>query len=217
MKKESYHGMTSEMASHKKIKGHAREKMRKIMLGEGAEIIEGNGKSDIKKKDGKTESVKGGKKTQWALYGLLRMVNDDLFGKEELSAIERWVNFIPEKEEYFKNKSLYSNNPNAIDVYNVFKDNPIKLVDYFCGVNLVDYLVILDERTNEWLEFTMNEFSKKIKQNIKRIYFTSGGKIVIAGGPKDVILFEMELRKGENSHKRILFHSKLHTIIDCIK
>ena len=54
--------MTSEMASHKKIRGHAREKMRKIMLGEGAEIIEGNGKSDIKKKDGKTESVKGGKK-----------------------------------------------------------------------------------------------------------------------------------------------------------
>jgi len=62
MKKESYHGMTSEMASHKKIKGHAREKMRKIMLGEGAEIIEGNGKSDIKKKMEKLNRLKVEKK-----------------------------------------------------------------------------------------------------------------------------------------------------------
>ena len=58
-------------------------------------------------------------------------------------------------------------------------------------------------------------FFEKVKNSITRIYTTPGGKFVIAGGKKDIILFELELRKGTN-HKKVLFHSHLSRIIDVV-
>lgn len=215
--KTSIHGMTSEDASNKKKGGHKREKVRAELLGEGAEVISGTGKADIIRGDGKTETVKGGKKTQWALYSLNRLVTDEVFSEKEISCIQEWVNFIPDdKNEWKKNRNDYKINRNAEKVYEIFKNNPLKLISYFCGVNIVDILSILDSRTNEWKEVTMEEFSEKISRSIKRVYFTEGGKFVIAGGEKNIILFEMELRKGGTHHKRILFHSLIHRIIDCL-
>ena len=128
------------------------------------------------------------------------------------------MNFIPsDKNEWVKNRTHYSVNPNAANLVEVFKNNPMKLINYFCGVDVIDYLVTLDSRTNTWEETPMNVFAKKIKSLIKNVYYTPGGKLVISGGVKNTILFELELRKGKSVHKRILFHSILHRIIDCIK
>jgi hypothetical protein len=71
----------------------------------------------------------------------------------------------------------------------------LRLVDYFCGTSIVDYLVILDSRNNRWMEKEMVEFRDKIKNNIKEVYTTPGGKLVFKGGDKNTILFELELRK----------------------
>ncbi len=216
--KNSQHGMTSEMASLKKISGHFREVKRLSNLDEGSVIVKGNGKVDILRNDGKTESVKGGKKSQWSLYTIDRLVSDNYFSESEISAINRWVDFIPnDKYDWEKNREKYSLNPYAAGLVEIFKDNPIKLINYFCGVNLVDYLVIEDMRDGVWRVTSMNDFSNTIKNNIKNVYNTEGGKLVISGGEKNNILFEMELRKGNVSHKRILFHSPLVKIIDCLK
>jgi hypothetical protein len=216
--KISIHGMTSKEASIKKKSGHDREKQRTQVLGEGSIVISGTGKTDVIRKDGKKESVKGGKKTQWALYSLYRIVTDNFFTEEEIRVISKWVNFLPDsKTEWEVNRSKYRNNPNAEELVNTFKTNSIKLINYFCGVNLVDLLVTLDNRNNTWKETPMDEFSDKISKSIKSVYFTPGGKLVIKGGDRNVILFEMELRKGKGAHKKVLFHSKLHTIIDCLK
>ena len=215
--KTSPNAMTSEVASIKKKSGHKREILRVEILGEGTQVITGTGKPDVIRKDGKTESIKGGKKTQWALYTLNRIVTDNFFTEDEVYVISKWVNFLPDcKNEWSKNRDNYRNNPNAEELVNIFKNNPMKLVNYFCGTNLVDFLVTLDSRNNKWNEISMNEFSDKISNSIKSVYFTLGGKLVIRGGEKNIILFEMELRKGNGSHKRVLFHSKLHTIIDCL-
>ena len=209
--------MTSEMASLKKKLGHSREHNRLSKLGDGAVIIKGTGKADILRSDGKTESIKGGVKTQWALYRLNRIIQDGFFSKEEIDVIEKWVNFIPDnKIEWKKNRTYYSKNPRSIELTNIFKNNPIKLVNYFCGVNIVDYLITEDKRDGIWRETPMVEFSDIIKRNIKDVYNTDGGKLVISGGVKNTILFELEIRKG-TSHKGILFHSQLFRIIDCIK
>jgi hypothetical protein len=216
--KTSPHAMTSEVASHKKKKGHARELLRTELLGEGSQVITGTGKADVIRKDGKTESVKGGKKTQWALYTLNRIVSDQVFSEDENTLITKWVNFLPDnKEEWETNRSKYRINPNISSLVEIFRENPMKLVDYFCGVNIVDILVTLDSRDNTWMETPMDVFSKKISESIKNVYFTKGGKLVIKGGKKNTILFEMELRKGNGSHKRVLFHSHIHRIIDCLK
>ena len=60
------------------------------------------------------------------------------------------------------------------------------------------------------------QINDKIEKSIKRVYTTPGGKFSIAGGDKDVLLFELELRKGTN-HKKVLFHSHLSRIIDVVK
>jgi hypothetical protein len=216
--KSSQHAMTSEVASQKKKSGHAREQVRLSQLGEGSEIIKGTGKADIRRHDGLFESVKGGKKTQWALYTIDRVTEDRYFTQEENEVLQKWVDFIPtDKDEWVKNRSFYSLNPNAANLFEVFKNNPMKLINYFCGVDVIDYLVTLDSRTNTWEETSMEVFADKINNAIKDVYFTPGGKFVISGGEKNTILFELELRKGKSVHKRLLFHSILHRIIDCIK
>lgn len=215
---KSRHAMTSEMASQKKKMGHTRERSRLSQLGEGAEIIKGNGKVDIKRQDNLTESVKGGKKTQWALYTIKRITEDNFFDDKEIGVIKNWVDFVPDnKDEWKINRDQYSVNPNVNELVDEFKYKPIKLIKYFCGVNEVDYLVTLDSRTDEWKQTPMEEFVQKIEKNIKNVYSTKGGKLVISGGEKNLILFELEIRKGNLAHKRILFHSLLHRIIDCIK
>jgi hypothetical protein len=215
--KVSFHGMTSEDASHKKKSGHKREFVRLLQLPEGSTIISGTTKVDIVRNDGQTESVKGGKKTQWALYTLNRILTDEFFNEEEKEAFKEWVDYIPDSvQEWQENREHFSKNPKVENLYQLFKDNPEKLISYFCGVELVNHLVILDSRNNVWSERTMNHFQEKIKGSIKEVYTTEGGKLVISGGEKNTILFELELRKGKNSHKGILFHSLLHRIIDCI-
>ena len=216
--KTSIHAMTSEEASANKKNGHDRELLRTDLLGEGAIVLTGTGKVDIVRKDGKTESVKGGKKTQWALYTLNRIVSDEVFSEYESFVISQWVNFLPDdKKEWEENRSKYKLNPHAVLLVDTFKEKPIKLINYFCGVGVVDVLVTMDNRDNAWMETPMHHFSKKISESIKNVYFTKGGKLVIKGGKKNIILFEMELRKGKGSHKRVLFHSHLHRIIDCLK
>jgi hypothetical protein len=216
--KKSIHAMTSKVASDKKKDGHAREVLRSELLGPGAIVISGTGKPDIVREDGKTETVKGGKKTQWALYTLNRVVSDNTFSVVENEVLTQWVNFLPDdKKEWEINRSKYKVNPHAELLVDTFKETPMKLVNYFCGVNIVDMLVTLDSRDNTWMETPMCKFSKKISEAIKSVYFTKGGKLVIKGGNKNIILFEMEIRKGNGSHKRILFHSHIHRIIDCLK
>ena len=217
MKKRGYHGMESQQASLKKKEGHKREYIRLSQLGEGAEIVPGNGKVDIIRPDEKTESVKGGGRTQWALYSEER-INESKLSDEGKDAFSNWINFLPKnKEEYLKTPKHFSQNTNVVDLYNVFKDNPMELIKYFCGYDVIDYYVLMDKRDNTQMVINKNEFFDKIENSIKRVYTTPGGKLSIAGGNTDVLLFELELRKGKNSHRGVLFVSTLKQIIDLFK
>ena len=217
MKKPGYHGMESQQASMKKKEGHRREYIRLSQLGEGAEIVKGNGKVDIIRPDGEKESVKGGNRTQWALYSEER-INESKLSNKGKETFSNWINFLPKnKEEYLKNPKHFSQNTNVIDLYNEFKDTPMELIKYFCGYDDIDYYVLMDKRDNTQMVLNKNEFFDKIEKSIKRVYTTPGGKFSIAGGDKDVLLFELELRKGKNSHRGVLFVSTLKQIIDLFK
>jgi hypothetical protein len=213
----SYHGMESKYASMKKKEGHNREYVRAAQLGEGAEVITGRGKIDILRPDGDRESVKGGNRTQWALYCENR-IKDSKFSKKGKLAFSNWINFLPkDKKEYLKNPKLFSKNSNVIELYNEYGKKPMELIKYFCGYDDINYYVLMDNRDNTQLILTKDEFFDKIEKSIKRVYTTPGGKLSIAGGPKDILLFELELRKGKNSHRGVLFVSTLKHIIDLFK
>ena len=209
--------MKSQQASMKKKEGHRREYIRLSQLGEGAEIVKGNGKVDIIRPDGEKESVKGGNRTQWAFYSEER-INESKLSNKGKEAFSNWINFLPKnKEEYLKTPKHFSQNTNVIDLYNVFKDTPMELIKYFCGYDDIDYYVLMDKRDNTQMVINKAEFFDKIEKSIKRVYTTPGGKLSIAGGNKDVLLFELELRKGKNSHRGVLFVSTLKQIFYLFK
>jgi hypothetical protein len=211
------HGMSSEYASEKKKQGHRREFLRVSQLGEGARVIVGNLKPDVIRPDRLTESVKGGNRTQWALYCKDRINTSNLCENGKL-AFNKWINFLPQdKNEYIKYREKYSKNPHIIELYNVYKDSPMTLIKYFCGYDEIDYYTLMDNRDGSQLVIEKEKFFDKIEKSITRVYTTEGGKFSIAGGPKDVLLFELELRKGKNSHRCVLFVSTLKQIIDIFK
>jgi hypothetical protein len=215
MVKKSKHGMTSEQASERNLAGKTREYVRALEM-PGAKVINGIEKPDILRIDGKTESVKGGTKTQWGLYCLTTIMSSNLSGTQKES-LKKYMNFLPDDVSiYLKNKEIFKKNIHVIDVYNEFYNNPIELIKYFCGNNKVDYFTLIDNRDGKTYCVDAEIFFKKINNSIKKVYTTNGGKFVIAGGEKNTILFELEMRKGTN-HKKILFHSLLSRIIDVVK
>jgi len=217
MENKGYHGMSSEMASLKKKEGHNREYVRALQLGEGANVISGNLKVDVIRPDGLSESVKGGNRTQWALYSLDRIKSSNL-SYEAKDAFDKWVNFLPKnKMDYLNDTKKYSKNPNITELYKIFKDTPLELIKYFCGYDEIDYYTLMDNRDGTQLIVNKKDFFDKIEKSITRVYTTEGGKLSIAGGSKNVLLFELELRKGKNSHRGILFVSTLKQIIDIFK
>ena len=217
MGNNTYHGMSSEYASVKKKEGHKREHLRVAQLGEGAKVIVGNLKPDVIRPDGLMESVKGGNRTQWALYCNDR-INMSSLSENGKSAFNKWINFLPkDKNEYLKNSEKYSKNPHVMELYNIYKDCPMTLIKYFCGYDEIDYYTLMDNRDGTQISIEKENFFNKIEKSITRVYTTDGGKFSIAGGPKDVLLFELELRKGKNSHRCVLFVSTLKQIIDIFK
>jgi hypothetical protein len=212
--RKSKHGMTSEQARQKKLMGHNNEN---IVANEvGGIVLAGNKKGDIRTFEDKIISAKTGTKTQWSLYCENTMISGDWNEIQKKSLID-YINFLPDsKEDYENNRVEYRINPYASDLYNAFKYDYMNLIKFFCGHGKVDLFHLTDIRDNKIYQIPSNSFFDRIESAITRVYTTTGGKFVIAGGKKDTILFEMELRKGTN-HKRVLFHSHLSRIIDVVK
>ena len=212
--KKSKHGMTSEQARQKKLIGHNNEN---IVANEvGGIVLTGNKKGDIRTFEDKIISAKTGTKTQWSLYCENTMISGDWNEIQKKSLID-YINFLPDsKEDYENNRAKYRVNPYASDLYSAFKHDYMKLIKFFCGYGKVDLFHLTDIRDDESYQVSANDFFESIENAITRLYTTSGGKFVIAGGIKDTILFELELRKGTN-HKKVLFHSHLSRIIDVVK
>ena len=212
--KKSKHGMTSEMARDKKISGHENENIVAEQL--NGTVIKGRGKVDIITSNGVKVSCKQGKKTQWSLYCKETMVGKD-WNETQKNSLINYIDFLPDfKEDYKKNKEQFKVNPYSQDLLDSFKDNPIELIKFCCGYGKIDIFHLTDVRTNEKYMINSSDFFKKIEDSIKKVYKTNGGKIVISGGVKNTIIFELELRKGTN-HKKVLFHSLLGRIIDIVK
>jgi hypothetical protein len=211
---KSKHGMTSEQARQKKLMGHQNED---IVANEvGGVVLVGNKKGDIRTSEDKIISAKTGTKTQWSLYCENTMISGDWNEAQKQSLID-YINFLPDsKEDYKNNRTKYKTNPYVSELYNAFKYDYMGLIKFFCGHGKVDLFHLTDIRNNESYQISSNDFFENIENAITRIYTTPGGKFVIAGGRKDIILFELELRKGTN-HKKVLFHSHLSRIIDVIK
>ena len=118
---EYYHkkkAMTSEKASFVKLEGHRVEEKYNELI--GGEIIKGTGKIDIKDKNGKLHSVKGGQlKWQIFLYGKNRFEYDfEEIGKLFIKCID---SFPERREEYLKNKDKYKS---------ILKENMVNLKKY---------------------------------------------------------------------------------------
>jgi hypothetical protein len=212
--KKSKHGMTSEQARQKKLIGHNNENI--IANEVGGIVLTGNKKGDIRTFEDKIISAKTGTKTQWSLYCESTMISGDWNEIQKKSLVD-YINFLPDsKEDYENNRVEYRINPYASDLYNAFKYDYMNLIKFFCGHGKVDLFHLTDIRDNKIYQIPSNSFFDRIESAITRVYTTTGGKFVIAGGKKDIILFEMELRKGTN-HKKVLFHSHLSRIIDVVK
>jgi len=211
--KKSLHGMTSEKAKEKKYKGHQNENI--VAKLENGIVIHGRGKIDVRTCEG-TLSCKQGKKTQWALYCLATMLSGP-WSEEQKKSITDYINFLPDSPEfYLDNRDIYRNNPYAENLYNQFSKKIMDLIKFFCGEGKIDIFHLTDNRDNKIYKINSENFFDKISKSISRVYITKGGKLVIAGGAKNLILFELEMRKGTN-HKKILFHSPLSRIIDIMK
>ena len=206
--------MTSEQARQKKLMGHNNEN---IVADEvGGIVLTGNKKGDIRTFEEKIISAKTGTKTQWSLYCENTMISGDWNEIQKKSLID-YINFLPDsKEDYENNRTKYKKNPYVSELYNAFKYDYMGLIKFFCGYGKVDLFHLTDIRNDESYQISSNDFFENIENAITRIYTTPGGKFVIAGGRKDTILFELELRKGTN-HKKVLFHSHLSRIIDVMK
>ena len=206
--------MTSEQARQKKIMGHINEN---IVAEEVCGIVlGGNKKGDIKNSENKIISAKTGTKTQWSLYCEKTMIDGD-WNEIQKKSLIKYINFLPDsKEEYENNRDKFKINPYVVNLYEAFKYDYMKLIKFFCGYGKVDLFHLTDIRNEERIQITSNDFFNNIENAIKRVYTTNGGKFVIAGGEKNIILFELELRKGTN-HKKVLFHSHLSRIIDVLK
>jgi hypothetical protein len=214
--KKSKHGMTSEQASKKKKDGHSREYIRALQV--SGTVIKGNGKGDVLREDNKVESVKGGKKTQWGLMSLDSILTKSSFNDEINECLKEYVNFLPEDINIFnQNRTKFKHNLKADKLLESLNGDVMGLIKHFCGFGIIDYYTFFDERNDEIYCVNYLDFYDKIEKSIKTIYTTKGGKIVIKGGVKNTILFELELRKSGGSYKRVLFHSILRRIIDIVK
>jgi hypothetical protein len=211
---KSKHGMTSEVARDKKISGHENENIVAEQL--NGVVIKGVGKVDILTPNGNMVSCKKGKKTQWSLYCKETMVNNE-WNKIQKESLINYIDFLPDSaDEYKKNRDKFRVNTYSQDLLNGFKDCPMELIKFCCGYGKIDIFHLTDARTNETYMINSSDFFRKIENSIKDVYRTNGGKIVISGGVKNTIIFELELRKGTN-HKKVLFHSLLGRIIDIVK
>ena len=211
----SIHGMTSKQASNVKKKGHKREKERQYILstnGIGSQIIKGTTKPDILRDDNLLESVKGGRKTQWYLFSVDKVLECDYFSDSEKSIFKKWGSC-------FDTPNLFCE-----EMCNTIKKDPHKWVNFFIGTQHFDLMVIKDYRDGKWYEFDSKDFVNKIMSNVNEIYY-NGTKVVFKGGGANiwpeqkrkhggVILMELDRR---SSKKRSLFHSKIEYIIDCLK
>jgi hypothetical protein len=212
--KKSKHGMTSEMARDKKISGHENENVVATQM--KGTVIKGTGKVDVVTLNGDRVSCKRGKKTQWSLYSKETMLGN-CWNESQKESLINYIDFLPESvEEYKKNRNQYRINQYSQDLLNDVKDNPMELIKFCCGFGKIDIFHLTDDRTNESYLINSSDFFHKIENAIKGVYKTNGGKIVISGGVKNTIMFELELRKGTN-HKKVLFHSLLGRIIDIVK
>ncbi len=206
--------MTSEQARKKKLMGHNNENIVAVEV--GGVVLGGNDKGDIRDSDNKIISAKTGTKTQWSLYCENTMLSGDWDELQKKSLID-YINFLPDsKDEFENNRVIYKKNPHASNLYDAFKNDYMELIKFCCGHGKVDLFHLTDIRDSKTYQVPSNDFFDSIKESITRTYITPGGKFVIAGGKKNTILFELELRKGTN-HKKVLFHSRLSRIIDVVK
>ena len=212
---KSIHGMKSKEASWVKKQGHAREEERRLNLlkiGIKSEILGGTIKPDILRDDNLLESVKGGKKTQWFLFGPKRVDENYNFSQSEKEVFTKW------------GTCFDTPNPYCEEMCEVIKKDPSKWVRFFMGIDEFDLVVIKDQRDGRWYEFDSNKFLDKLMSKVTEIYFT-GTKVVFKGGGLDIwpnqkrrksgiMLMELDRR---SSKKLSLFHSPLDRIIDCVK
>jgi hypothetical protein len=208
------HGMSSEVASNVKKRGHARERERvENLLKKGilSEILGGTIKPDIKRHDGLLESVKGGEKTQWFLFSSKNVNQYECLTKEDKQIFSKFAN------------CWTTPNPYSEHMKEVILKDPKKWVSFFMGIDKFDLMVIKDHRDGKWHEFDSKEFLDKVMSEVTEIYST-GTKVVFKGGgshiwpnqprrKNGVVLMELDRRK---SKKRSLFHSKLDIILDCV-
>jgi hypothetical protein len=218
MEKKSKHGMTSEQATEKKKNGHYIEEVFSSKI--GGCVVKGTGKVDVIYFDNRY-SIKRGKKVQWALLSKDSII--DKFQKNEISTNELndYFEFLPNKDLYLNNRSLYKNNIKAEALSKVVSENLLKILNIVITNNgEINKLCFYDDRTQNgdlgsgnFFIFDASDALNVIVNMVKDVYFTPGGKVVIKG---DLQLFEIELRKGTN-HKKILIHSHTRRILDILK
>lgn len=216
MRDKSIHASSSEQASRMNKDGHKRELERKEYLlsvkGIASEVIIGNGKGDLIREDKKIETIKGGVKCQWFLFGPENVKKSNIFTN-------------PEVTTFYKFATCWDKiNPHAEEMCRVIKQDPKKWVRFFIGADKVDIISIKDHRTNEWLDYDIEYFINKLMSRVTEIYYT-GTKVVFKGGCAEiwpnnprrkngVVIMELDRR---SSKKRSLFHSVLDRVIDCVK
>lgn len=205
--------MSSELASYKKKNGHFLES--EVALRNGGIVVNNSGKIDVIEENGLRVQVKGGKKTQWSLLSENTVLKN--FVGEQKKTFQNYFSFLPDdKTFFFENRNKFKNNPFAEELLKVFENDYFSLIYFFCGCKNIDVYNFYDTRDNSHIRIEKDFFTEKIKKSIVKVYITKGGKLVFSGGKKNTILFELELRKGTN-HKKLLFHSPLHRIIDLFK
>jgi hypothetical protein len=200
------HGMKSDVASSKKIKGHNDESFFKNF---GYQIQTGTKKTDLTLNGQSFASVKGGEKIQWGMHVINKLPeNLKILFKDWISTYEK--NFI-----YLENRIKYASI--IIDTLSD-KDKRYNLVNHFFRKNEnIPFLIVKDVSDNIFYRINYEDLINVISENIK--FYTTKNKVKIVStiniNNKDEILFEIEPRTDKNN--ALLIHGQSKVIIKIIK
>jgi len=201
-----FHGMDSEKASEKKIKGHVEEKLFQKY---GLEVQYGTNKTDLIKDGNSYASLKGGKKIQWGMHVIKKLPKDlqELFGP--------WISTFKENSLYYKRLDFGNNIVNCLDNRELRR----YLINYYFRKNEdVPYLIVKDIKDGTYYRITYTDLIDVLVENLE--FYVTKDKVKVVGrmdlgNKKKMVIFEIEPRSCKSNY--ILMHGESSRIIKIIE
>jgi len=200
------HGMSSDVASMKKLNGHKYEEYFEKF---GLTVQKGTLKNDLLFNGKEYASLKSGTKIQWGMHIITNLP------KEHKNVFYKWTCSFNENSVYFKNRTTLTKE--IIEKLSN-KNYLYSLINYFFRKEEnIPYFIILNHKENIFYRVKYDTLINTIVDNTTFRYTKLKKNIVGSINLYDETkpIFKFELRKDKN--QSILLHGTSKSIIELIK